>query len=45
VAARGGQLPRTGSGAQVLLAMAGIILLVGGAAFAVSAKLAEKRLA
>ena len=43
VAGRGGQLPRTGSGAQVLLAMAGIILLVGGAAFAVGAKLAEKR--
>ena len=45
VAARPGQLPRTGSGAQVLLAMAGIILLVGGAAFAFSAKLAEKQLA
>ena len=45
VAARGGQLPRTGSGAQVLLAMAGVILLVGGGACALSAKLAEKRLA
>jgi LPXTG-motif cell wall-anchored protein len=45
VAARAGQLPRTGSGSQVLLAMAGIILLVGGGALAGSAKLAEKRLA
>jgi LPXTG-motif cell wall-anchored protein len=45
VSARGGQLPRTGSGAQVLLALAGIILLAGGAALAGSAKLAEKRLA
>jgi LPXTG-motif cell wall-anchored protein len=45
VAARAGQLPRTGSGSQVLLAVAGIILLVGGGALAGSAKLAEKRLA
>jgi LPXTG-motif cell wall-anchored protein len=45
VAAPVGELPRTGSGTRVLLAVAGIVLLVGGAALTGSAKLAQKRLA
>jgi len=45
VAAPVGELPRTGSGTRVLLAVAGIVLLVGGAALTGSAKLAQKRVA
>ena len=40
-----GQLPRTGSGSQTLLLVAGITLLLGGAALAASAKLGQKPLA
>jgi LPXTG-motif cell wall-anchored protein len=40
-----GQLPRTGSGSQALLLVAGITLLLGGAALAASAKLGQKPLA
>jgi LPXTG-motif cell wall-anchored protein len=45
VAAPVGQLPRTGSGTRVLLIVAGIILLFGGAALTGSAKLGQRRLA
>jgi LPXTG-motif cell wall-anchored protein len=40
-----GQLPRTGSGSQTLLIVAGIILLLGGGALLGSAKLGQGRLA
>ena len=40
-----GQLPRTGSGSQTLLLVAGITLLLGGAALAASAKLGQRPLA
>jgi LPXTG-motif cell wall-anchored protein len=39
------ELPKTGSGSQALLTVAGIILLLGGGALLGSAKLGQKRLA
>ena len=45
VSAPVGELPRTGSGTRALLAVAGIVLLVGGAALTGSARLGQKRLA
>ncbi|MGH9236087.1 MAG: LPXTG cell wall anchor domain-containing protein [Acidimicrobiales bacterium] len=41
----GGELPRTGNGTGVLLTVAGIVLLLGGAALLGSARLSQKRLA
>ncbi|HZA77642.1 MAG TPA: LPXTG cell wall anchor domain-containing protein [Acidimicrobiales bacterium] len=40
-----GQLPKTGSGSQTLLIVAGITLLLGGAALLGSAKLGQLRTA
>jgi LPXTG-motif cell wall-anchored protein len=40
-----GQLPKTGSGSQILLIVAGITLLLGGGALLGSAKLGQRRLA
>jgi hypothetical protein len=41
----GGELPRTGIGTGVLLTVAGMVLLLGGAALLGSARLSQKRLA
>jgi LPXTG-motif cell wall-anchored protein len=45
VAAPVGQLPKTGSGTRLPLMVAGITLLLGGAALTASAKLHQSRLA
>jgi LPXTG-motif cell wall-anchored protein len=45
VASPVGELPRTGNGTGVLVTVAGIVLLFGGAALLGSARLSQKRLA
>jgi LPXTG-motif cell wall-anchored protein len=45
VPSRVGQLPRTGNGTGILLTVAGLALLLGGAALLGSARLSQKRMA